>query len=238
MTKFIAVVSGKGGVGKTTVSINLAHSLTVQGVHTLVLDGNVMTPHVGLHLGIMEPSATVNDYLQQKSDLWSMVTHHPSGVDFLLASPSYQEGKVVQVKQLGKVLGHLENRYDIVLVDCPSGLGYEVGTLIKYCDEVLIVTQPHLASVMDALKVAQVTREENTLITGILLNMCYGKKELSAGEVEEMTGLAVIGSIPYDEKIRKALYEQDIASAVYPRSAAAKQFREFAALLLGKPIRL
>lgn len=238
MTKVIAVVSGKGGVGKTTTVVNVASALRQQGIKTAVVDGNVLTPHVALHLGVMSPPATINDFLQKKTDLWSTIYHHDSGVDFLLASPSYQEGKAVPSTQLGKLLGHLEGQYDMVLVDCPSGLGDEVSTLLKYADEALIVAQPHLASLMDALKVAEVARQENTLVTGIVLNMCHGSKELSLDEVEEIVSLPVIAAIPFDKRILQALHQQEIAVLAYPRAAAPKRFRELGETLLGQPASL
>jgi MinD-like ATPase involved in chromosome partitioning or flagellar assembly len=235
MTKFIAVVSGKGGVGKTTTAINLAKALFDKGCRVLVIDGNVVTPHLALQLGIINPVKTLNDFLKRKANLHSVIMEHHSGVQMIISSPSYNEGKKFPVRQLGKIFQHTDNIYDIVLVDCPNGLGYEVSTLLKYADEALIIAQPDIVSMVDALKIAALAREQKTAVTGLVLTMTNkGKHELSVKEVEEMTNLPVIGNIRYDKKIKKALHLRDISSVLYPRAKSSKGFRELAGFIVGE----
>ena len=69
MTRFITLVSGKGGVGKTTTAINLGQALTDMGKKVVVVDANLVTPNIGIHLGVMNPEGTINKFLRKEKDL-------------------------------------------------------------------------------------------------------------------------------------------------------------------------
>jgi len=65
MTKFVALVSGKGGVGKTTCTLSLGHALASLGKEVVLVDGNIATPNLALHLGLMNPEGTLNQFLRK-----------------------------------------------------------------------------------------------------------------------------------------------------------------------------
>ena len=69
MTRFIALVSGKGGVGKTTATLNIGHALSKQGKKVLLLDANMVTPNLALQLGILNPKDTLNQFLRKEKNL-------------------------------------------------------------------------------------------------------------------------------------------------------------------------
>ena len=235
MTKFIAVMSGKGGVGKTTTTLNIAKGFSDQGSRVLVVDGNVMTPHVALQLGIMNPEKTLNNFLKRKSSMKSSITEHHSGVDMILSSPSFNESKTVPLKRIDKIFRHLDGSYDVVLIDCPSGLGYEVSSILKYTDEAIVVANPQLPSVVDALKASDLAKTESNFIVGLVLNMTKkSRHELSANQVEEMVGLPVIGAVPHDRKVLKAQHNHELSSHLYPRAKSSKQFQRIAEFMGGK----
>ncbi len=232
MTKFIAVVSGKGGVGKTTSTLNIGHALTQLGHKSLLVDANLVTPNIAIKLGMMDPDGTLNKYLRKEKDLKEVTYHHESGVSIIPASPSYHEYQKTNAQHLSKIFNNLEDTSDFVLIDAPSGLGYEVSQVLKHSDEALIIVNPNLSSVMDALKTIELAKAHDNQITGIILNMTHGgKHEMKQEEVEQILGHPVLGNVKYDRKVRKSLHKQAPLTHLYPRSKSAKEFRRVAEYL-------
>tara|TARA_Y100000310_G_C20647066_1_gene797252 strand:- start:1377 stop:2096 length:720 start_codon:yes stop_codon:yes gene_type:complete len=229
MTKFISVVSGKGGVGKTTSTLNVGHALTKLGHRVVLLDANLMTPNLALQLGFMNPEGTLNKFLRKEKGLQDITYLHESGVSVIPSSPSYSEYQKTNPQKLSKIFEHLDNTADYVLIDSPSGLGYEVNEVLKNSDEVLVVINPTLSSVMDALKTIEVAKAHNNLVAGIVLNMSNGgNNELKPTEIEAILGHPILANVKHDKKIRKSLHRQTSLHHIYPRSRSAKEFRKVA----------
>jgi len=232
MTKFIALISGKGGVGKTTTALNLGHALTKLGKKVILLDANFATPNLASHLGITSPKATLNDFLKRKKTLSETIQLHHSGLTFIPSSISYQDFKKTQPDKLSEIFEHLENLAEFVLVDCPAGLGYELVQVLKNTDETIIVTNPNLSSIIDALKSIEIAQENNNTIVGFVLNMTKCRNELKPEEIEKILNLILIANIPYDKKIKKALYKQAPSHHLYPRLKSSKQYLKLAEYLI------
>ena len=88
MTKIIVITSGKGGVGKTTTAINLGAAMNYFGKDVLVIDGNLTTPNVGIHLGSPEVPINLNHILSGKADVFEGVYEHESGLKIIPSSLS------------------------------------------------------------------------------------------------------------------------------------------------------
>ncbi len=232
MTKFIAVVSGKGGVGKTTTALNLAQALTDLGRKTVILDANLVTPNIAIHLGIMNPECTINKFLRNEKSIKDITYMHECGVSFIPASPSYVEFQKTNVQQLTEIFEHLDETAEFVVIDAPSGLGYEVTQILKNSDEAIIVANPTLSSVMDALKTIHLARDHDNIVAGVVLNMTNrGRNELKQDEVQRILGQSIIANVKLDRKIRKSAYQQTPLVYKYPRSRSAKQYKQIAAYL-------
>ncbi|MBM3204236.1 hypothetical protein FJZ55_10085 [Candidatus Woesearchaeota archaeon] len=230
MTRFITLVSGKGGVGKTTTAINLGQALTDMGKKVVVVDANLVTPNVGIHLGVMNPEGTINKFLRKEKDLKDAMYLHESGLAFIPASPSYSEFQKTNPQKMTEIFEHLDNTADFVLIDAPSGLGYDVSHILKNSDEALIVTMPNLSSVMDALKTIHVAQANDNTITGVVLNMTHwaSRHELKVEEIERILNYPVIATLRVDGKIRKAVHRQVPLNYLHPRCRSAKQFNKVA----------
>jgi septum site-determining protein MinD len=229
MTKFIAVVSGKGGVGKTTSAINVGYALHNLGYRVTLLDANFASAHLSTNLGVLNPKNTLNQFLEKKKQLLEIIHTHQSGLSIIPASPSYQEAQ--KRHNITEIFEHLDDLADFVIVDSPSGLK-EVEEVLKNSDEALVVVNPTLSSVMDGLKTMRAAKENDTMISGIILNMVHGKNELKKDQVESILGRAIISEIKYDQKIRKSVHKGFPLNYYYPRSRSAKQFNKVAELLI------
>ena len=91
MSKIIVITSGKGGVGKTTTAINLGAAMNYFGKDILVIDGNLSTPNVGIHLGSPEVPINLNHILKNKADVFEGVYEHESGLKLIPSSLSVKE---------------------------------------------------------------------------------------------------------------------------------------------------
>lgn len=230
MTRFIALVSGKGGVGKTTTTLNVGHALHKMGRNVVLLDANLATPNLGLQLGLINPEGTLNKFLKKEKSLQDITYKHGSGITLIPASLNFIDFQKTNPQKLTEIFEHLNNLNEFVLVDAPSGLGYELNQILKNTDEALIIVQPNLSSVMDALKTIQLAQAHNNTIAGVVLNMTHfrGWTELKPGEIEKILGTQIIANIKYDKKFRTALIEQYPVHHLYPRSNAAKEYRRIA----------
>lgn len=229
MTKFVAVVSGKGGVGKTTCTLNVGQSLSKLGKDVVLVDANIVTPNLAIHLGHMNPEGTLNKFLRKEKSLKDIMYLHESGISLIPASPSLSEFQRTNPQKLHKVFDLLKNAADFVLVDAPSGLGYDLLQILKSTDEVVVVTNPTLSSVMDALKTIQLAKENNNAVAGIVLNMTHGgRNEMTAAEVESILEHPILANIKDHRKVRKAAHKQAPLTHLYPRSHPAKEFMKVA----------
>ena len=225
MTKFIAFVSGKGGVGKTTSTLNVGQALTDLGKKAVVMDSNLVTPNLGIYLGMVNPKATVNNFLRNEKQLKEITHLHESGLSFIPASPSLSEFQKTNTQNLTEIFEHLDETADFVLVDAPSGLGYDVNQVIKHCDEVMVVVNPTLSSVMDALKTIELAGNHDKIVAGAILNLSHrGWNELKTAEIEEILSVQIIANVKSDRKVRKSVYNQMPLNYLYPRSRSAKEF--------------
>ena len=232
MTKYIALISGKGGVGKTIISINLALALQNFGRDAVVADLSLSTPDLGLYLGIPFLPATLNHLIRGDNDINDVVYRHPSGLKLIPASISSETYEPEKIKQAIK---KLDNLYEIVLLDLPVGLDKDTLSLMKIADEVFIVTVPELPSVTDALRAIKVAEDNELTVAGVILNKVKGDSyEITRSNVQMMLGYPIIEQIPYDENIRKSVHNKFPVLSTNPNSASSVAVKKLASILIGE----
>ena len=230
MGKLIVVSSGKGGVGKTTTSVNLACALSRQGKNVVLVDGNLTTPNVGLHLGLTKFPVTLNDVLKGEATLTDSLYIHPLGFKLLPGSLSVRSFSELNSRRLKKVLDDLREMCDFVIADSAAGLGNEAVSLIKNADEVLLVTNPELPAVTDAFKVVTLAREIGVPVKGIVLNRVRRSKEHDLGfrAIESLLETPITSIVPDDKYMRQAVYRKKPIIHVRPSSPTARQYHHLA----------
>lgn len=230
----ICIISGKGGVGKTTSAVSLSHAMS-RYRKTLLIDANLTTPNVNIHLGWPVLKKTLLEVLKGDASLSETIYTHSSGLRILPAISSMHDLRSMKFEKLKYVLDDLREHADVILMDSSAGLGKEAMTALEACDEVLIITNPELAAVMDAQKTIELAHEMGKTILGVVLTKVRNDKhEMKAEEVEKLLDLPVIGVVPFDEAVRKAQRMKSPVTHSYPRSKAGKSYEELAAMLLGE----
>lgn len=239
MARTILVLSGKGGSGKTTVAANLATVLNDLGKTVVVVDGNLTTPNLGLHLGTDLDSVTLHDVLKGQADLLDAMKITPEGLRVLPASISLDDLKGLNPDELGPSLSPLHDQVDYIIIDGAAGLGREALAGLKAADEVLVVTNPEIPAVTDALKVVKLAEEAGVEVTGVVVNRIKGKAhELTRDDIYSILDTPVLAEIPEDDAVAKAISKGRPITAFSPDSPAALEIRSLAGSFVGQRVQL
>jgi pilus assembly protein CpaE len=155
-TRLVAVYAAKGGVGKTTVALNLAVALAAAGVRTALVDGSLQYGDLRrlLHVDPAEPSiCDLPTDCVRASDLAGTMRRGPAGIDILLAPPRLEMADLVTARDLDKILDLLRRTYQAVIVDTPSALNDTTLTVLDMADVILQVLTPEPAA-LDSTRAA------------------------------------------------------------------------------------
>ncbi len=237
MSKFILITSGKGGAGKTTSAVNLACAMNYFDEDVTLVDVNLTTPNVGLHLGAPVVPVTLNHVLAGKADLVDAIYEHESGTKVIPSSLSLKDLTQLDEKDLMEVSKDLRKISDTVILDSAAGLGPEAISALSIADEVIIVTNPEMPAVTDALKTAKVAENMGKKVIGVIVTRVRGNKsEMSLQSIKEMLELPILGVVPEDDKIQEALAMRNAVVMTHPRSKSARSYRAIAGKILGKDV--
>ena len=229
MARIIVINSGKGGVGKTTTAINLGACLNKLNKEVIIVDANLNTPNIGLQLGAPIVPITLNHVLKGKADIEDAIYEHHSGTKIVPSSLSVKELTKFNVKKLPEITQALGKLCDYVIVDSAAGFGEEVIAVLDAAEEIIIVTNPEMPAVTDALKAVKVAREMGKEINGVIITRHAGAKyEMPLSSIKSMLEAQVIGVIPEDKAVKEALNLRDAVSHTHPRSKVARKYLEIA----------
>ena len=234
--RVLAVASGKGGVGKTNVSVNLAVALAHMGRKVLVFDADLGLANVDVMLGL-HPQYNLSHVLSGERSLEEILVEGPAGVRIIPASSGIQRmAELSPAEHAGMIraFSELSSDVDVLLVDTAAGISDSVVSFSKAAQEVIVVVCDEPASITDAYALIKLlNKEHNVRRFRVLANMAHSPqegRELFAKIVRvtdrflEDVVLDFMGSVPYDEYLRKAVQKQRPVVEAYPRSKAAQAF--------------
>jgi len=234
MNNVIVITSGKGGVGKTTTAINLGAAINYFGKNVLIIDANLSTPNIGIHLNSPEVPVNLNHVLLEKAELPEAIYEHKSGMKVIPASLSVKELKKIAPHKLKDFKKDFQKMADYVIIDSAAGLGHEAISAIQSADEIIIVTNPEMPAITDALKTIKIAEQLKKSVRGVLMTRVRKDKiELPPITVKEMLNVPIIGMIPEDDAVRESLNIKDAVIHTHPKSKAARAYKEIAAEIIG-----
>ena len=231
MREIIGIVSGKGGVGKTTTTVNLGMAMHKLGENVVILDGDLKNPNFGMHLGILNYDTTINEAIEKEMPLFEALHIHETGLRFI---PSH-----ISLHYLNTNPRKLKNMFDMfdskVLIDSPPGLGENALDVMEACDKIIVVTGPYLPDLTDCMKTIEIARDMGKGVIGIVLNSVrYEDYEIKSKEIEAITGLPVLQKIPWDENVLKSLAKKKPLVDLHDISPAAISYYQLASKLTDK----
>lgn len=205
MIKRILVTSGKGGVGKTTITANVGAALCLMDQRVLLLDGDTGLRNLDAALGLQDQIIyDALDIAAGKVTIQNGAIRHPlyPSLDFIAAP---QAGSFAQ-GQMQKLVFMLEELYDIILIDCPAGIDKGFANCASCAQMALVVATPDVTSVRDAIKTSQKLERMDVSVQYAVINRVrrrMAKKGgcMSADEAVELLQLPLLGSIMESDKI-------------------------------------
>jgi septum site-determining protein MinD len=238
MVRVYTLASGKGGTGKTTVTVNLGTSLAQLGKETYIMDADIGMANLGLVIGLEDVPITLHEVLAGKASIKDAIYAGPSGVKVVPSGISLQGFQQADPEKLKDVLKDLVNRCDFLLIDAPAGISRDGVIPLAIADDVILVVNPELSSIVDALKTKILTEVVGGHVLGAILNRAgIEKTEFVSQKMEKVLGVKVIGSIPEDPNIRKAASFKTPVVIKYPESPASLALKKIAAGMAGIPFK-
>ncbi len=238
MAKVYVITSGKGGTGKTTSTVNLGSAFNKFGEEVVIVDANLTTPNIGLYFGAPIVPLNLNHVMQGKANVEDAIYEHESGVKIIPSSLSLKEAKKIKYDSLSEIAIDLKKKFDYVIMDSAAGLGEEAKSAIEVGDDIIVVTNPNILSVTDALKTIKLAEELNKDVKGVIITRVKGERsEMSIQNIKEMLEVPVLGIVPEDDAINESLARKNSVIHTYPRSKSSRAYKEIAAKILGKKLK-
>lgn len=223
------IASGKGGVGKTTTSINLGATLAERNLDVILVEMDLAMANIADYLDLsseLEGSLTLHDVLSERRDVFDAVLETGAGFDLLPSGLTLEGFADVDVTRLQWVLQALKEEYDVVLLDTGAGLSEETVFPLKLADGVLLATSPRRAAVRDTKKTRQLADTAETDVIGVVFTKDSTEAAPPLSELANALGVDLLGHIPTDSVIPAA---QDAGVSIIeyaPDSAVADEYRE------------
>jgi len=235
----IAVTSGKGGVGKTNVSANLATAMTASGKKVMLLDADMGLANLDVMLGL-KPIHNLSHVISGEKTLKEIIIEGPGGIKIIPAASGVKlmtELGPMQHAGLIHAFSELTDDIDVLIVDTAAGIADSVVNFCRAAQEVVVVVCDEPTSLVDAFALMKVlNRDHGVGRFQILSNMTHSSQEgrelytklLNVTDKYLDLTANYMGGVPYDDYLRKAVKKQRPVVAAYPRSRAALAFKNLA----------
>lgn len=244
--RVITITSGKGGVGKTSVSVNLAIALSRLGKKVVLLDADFGLANIEIMLGI-RPKYNLADLMFRGKSIQDIITYGPENIGFISGGSGINEMANLareQIFHLIQKMRELDQLADVIIVDTGAGIGDAVLEFVAASTEVLLVATPEPTSITDAyallksLNRNESYRHGNTVVKMIANQV---RNNIDADELFENIGIVVnkfldieveyLGPIPYDPNMQKAVMRQQPLTVTEPGSSASRSIMKIANIL-------
>jgi len=236
MARIIAIASGKGGTGKTTITANLGIALSKLGQKVLLVDGDVAMANLSLILGMQSSPITLHDVLLGEAQVRDAIYDGPEGVRFIPSGLSLDNYKRVDSERLSGIISQVSEEYDFILLDVAAGIEKNVLSALSASQETLMVTMPTSPAIADALKTKIVAQRLGSKVIGVVINFVMNEKgEITKNDISNMLELPVYGSVPYDPEVRKSFMQEKVSPVIVrkPDSLASVEVMKIASRITG-----
>lgn len=247
MVKVIAVTGGKGGVGKTNVTLNTAIAMAEQGKRVLVLDADLGLANVDVMLGL-RVERNLSHVLSGQCDLEDVLVEGPSGIKIVPATSGTKnmvELSPAEHAGLIRAFSSLQGDYDVLLVDTAAGISDMVLSFARAAQDVMVVVCDEPTSITDAYALIKIlSREHGVFKFKIIANMVRTMREgqVLYNKLTKVTdrfldvALELAAIVPFDENLRLAVRKQQPIVKAYPKSPASLAIKTLAGRAINWPI--
>lgn len=241
--KVLSVVSGKGGVGKTNISVNLAIALQQLGKRVLVLDADIGMNNANIIMGV-EATKTLLDLLQDDLSLKDIIVKGPNGVDLISGGADLFYLEKLNENQQEEIIQSLDDlqEYDILIIDNGAGISKHSLTFSILADEVILVTTPEPTAIADAYRVLKaISIYELKSKVKVVINQIHDiqageeayNKLLRTSEQFLKIELEKLGFVFNDIRVNKAIMDQSPIIIKDPKAMASINISQIGTAILG-----
>ncbi len=235
---FILIASQKGGVGKTTIAINLAVSLIYQDYKVLLIDSDIDTASLANYLGIKGSGKGYKEAMTGEAEVGDVIFAYESANLHLIVGNTADNAFTPQTEKLNRFYTQLQKMdYDFVIIDTPPGYFNEY--MAKYLNEVIIVTTPDEASASSSSKLSAYCAKFKVEHRMVINRAGYSKFELDKEGVERLFGDVAYAIIPEDRTVQEAVAKHKPAYMIdegSPFSLAINELSRAFTLKVGQPV--
>lgn len=224
-TQIIAVTGGKGGVGKSTTTVNLGVSLRMDGYTVALVDADVEMPNLVELLGI-DAEQTIHDVLSGTADPEDALVEIAPQFAVVPGDSSLAGYGSIEPERLQDAVDALAESYQYVILDTGAGLSYDDLIPIGLADEIILVTSPDSAAVENAKRTQSFVHRLNREISGLVVTKADETVDGSIADEFETTLLAMV---PDDDEVRKSTASGQPLELMAPDSSAAAAYRQLEA---------
>lgn len=242
MGEVIAVLSGKGGTGKTSITAGLATALAKEGKRVLCVDCDVGLRNLDIPLGLADSAAlSFLDVCQGGYSLEQLPPHPQFDSLFFLTAPMNRTAEEIDPESFGQMVRAARERFDYVFLDAPAGVDAGFRLAAAKADRVLLVTLSDPAAVRDAGRTGQVLelmgKDNVRLIVNRISPRLVSNMALTVDDVMDNAGLPLIGIVPDDSNVTlAAAFGKPLLN--YTKKGAAAACRRIATRLQGMPVKI
>lgn len=239
----IAITSGKGGVGKSNIAVNLAIALAQHKKEVLILDADMGMANVDVLLG-MNPKFNLQHVIMGKKSIGEVMVIGPENIKIIPGATGIQELADLDEKRRQDFLqkiSPLENLFDIVLIDTGAGISQGVLSFVLSTSEIIIVTTPEPPAVMDAYSIIKVILQKKMEADIKLIVNMAETEDIAKKTLEKITtvcrqflntSIEPLGYILYDKSIHRSVSSQKAFILLYPYAVSSKNVTDIAKKLL------
>lgn len=232
MTRYIGVVGSKGGIGKTTVTLNLANSLNKLKKSTLAVDGDFNSPDFESYFN-EHFEKPMNSVWNGNSENNEIINRTEAGLYYITMSHKLSDLHSPNIEKFENTIHEYKNQFEYVLIDTPSNLSRDKIFGMNNCNELILVTEPNLLSVKEALRTKRVGEQFGKNFIGLIINKVSGSKfELSKNEIRQILELPLLGAIDHEKSIIDCMHNHILSTDYSIFTNSSREFVKIAKKLI------
>jgi len=228
-----AIASGKGGVGKTTTTVNLGTALAQAGERVAIVDTDLGMANLAGFVSLTPDATTLHDVLAGGASIDEATYRLADNIVAVPSGTGLDEYAETSPEGLREAVDELRSKYDYVFLDVGAGISHETVLPLGLADAVIVISTPEPASMQDSRKTIELTDHAGGTVAGLIVTRIHPDTDVSYDEIADRLELSLLGAIPEDGTARESVYAGTPLVVYEPESPASVAYRRIAADLAG-----